>query len=104
MAQAISEAEDLLTCAQPAEHLESATPEEWYEQRAAWYAHNTFNQPPASKANEQLPQPDALLGLSWWNNLTEVERIAWMERAGNTGVAADAWAAFKAAGNGSEQA
>lgn len=38
---------------------------------------------------------DAELGMTWWNRLTERERAEWMERAGNTGVAADAWEAFK---------
>jgi hypothetical protein len=38
---------------------------------------------------------DAELGMAWWNGLTVPERREWMERAGNTGVAADAWAAFK---------
>ena len=38
---------------------------------------------------------DAELGMAWWNGLGEDERAEWMERAGNTGVAADAWKAFK---------
>jgi hypothetical protein len=38
---------------------------------------------------------DAELGMTWWNRLTRFERIEWMRRAGNTGVAADAWEAFK---------
>jgi hypothetical protein len=35
------------------------------------------------------------LGMTWWNGLTERERREWMARAGNTGVAADAWAEFQ---------
>jgi len=38
---------------------------------------------------------DGLLGMAWWNGLTRPERVYWMDVAGNTGVAADAWAAFK---------
>ena len=38
---------------------------------------------------------DAELGMAWWNGLDEDERAEWMERAGNTGVAADAWKAYK---------
>lgn len=38
---------------------------------------------------------DAELGMAWWNGLTERERAEWMKRAGNTGVAADAWEMFK---------
>ncbi len=39
---------------------------------------------------------DAQLGMTWWNGLTAAERREWMRRAGDTGVAADAWDAFKA--------
>jgi hypothetical protein len=39
---------------------------------------------------------DAQLGMTWWNNLTRAERDEWMRRAGDTGVAADAWSVFKA--------
>lgn len=38
---------------------------------------------------------DAELGMVWWNGLTERARIYWMHRAGDTGIAADAWEAFK---------
>lgn len=41
---------------------------------------------------------DEAMGIAWWNGLTEQERARWMLEAGNTGVAADAWAAFKAKG------
>ena len=47
----------------------------------------------SEKAN--APLADAELGIAWWNHLTETERADWMKRAGNTGVAADAWTAFK---------
>lgn len=40
---------------------------------------------------------DAKLGMVWWNRLPEPERAYWAREAGNTGVAADAWAAFKKA-------
>lgn len=36
-------------------------------------------------------------GVTWWNALTDEERVYWMDAAGNTGVAADAWEAFKRA-------
>jgi hypothetical protein len=42
------------------------------------------------------PETDAKIGMAWWNRLTEEERREWMHRAGDTGVAADAWAVFKA--------
>lgn len=42
-------------------------------------------------------EADALTGMVWWNALTLGERVYWMDAAGNTGVAADAWEAFKRA-------
>ena len=41
------------------------------------------------------PSTDALIGMTWWNRLTERERRDWMRRAGDTGVAANAWECFK---------
>lgn len=41
------------------------------------------------------PTTDDALGLCWWNHLTEHERREWMRRAGDTGIAADAWECFK---------
>lgn len=38
---------------------------------------------------------DDELGMAWWNSLTERERAKWSAAAGNTGVAKDAWEAFK---------
>jgi hypothetical protein len=38
---------------------------------------------------------DGKRGMAWWNGLTPGERVYWMERGGNTGVAADAWDAFR---------
>ena len=40
---------------------------------------------------------DETKGMAWWNGLSDEQRKEWMARAGNTGVAADAWAAFKTA-------
>jgi hypothetical protein len=37
---------------------------------------------------------DGLLGTAWWNGLTDSERAHWAALVG-TGVAADAWEAFK---------
>jgi hypothetical protein len=39
---------------------------------------------------------NARIGIAWWNSLSEREREKWMRLAGDTGVAADAWAAFQA--------
>ena len=38
--------------------------------------------------------PDALLGITWWNRISRVQRAHWLEVAGSF-VPADAWAAFK---------
>lgn len=38
---------------------------------------------------------DEAAGMTWWNALTEDERRYWMATAGDTGVVADAWAAYK---------
>jgi hypothetical protein len=38
---------------------------------------------------------DAHEGMNWWNSLPEELRRFWMDQAGNTGVVADAWEAFK---------
>ena len=36
-------------------------------------------------------------GMAWWNALDRRERAKWIKAAGDTGVAADAWHAFKTA-------
>ncbi|MGE4125482.1 MAG: hypothetical protein AB7E59_09510 [Pusillimonas sp.] len=46
--------------------------------------------------DEREPTPDEKIGMAWWNHASEEQRRFWMERAGNTGVPADAYAAFKA--------
>ncbi|HHK0379396.1 TPA: hypothetical protein ACQQJB_003569 [Pseudomonas aeruginosa] len=33
--------------------------------------------------------------MNWWNSLTTAERQRWMHAAGDTGIAADAWSAYK---------
>jgi phage repressor protein C with HTH and peptisase S24 domain len=33
--------------------------------------------------------------MDWWNGLNEADRRHWMEAAGNTGRASDAWDAYK---------
>ena len=38
---------------------------------------------------------DALLGMAWWNGLSEGERARWLDAA-DSAVPADAWAAYKA--------
>lgn len=40
-------------------------------------------------------EEDESTGLQWWNRLQEQPRCYWMERAGNTGNALDAWEAYK---------
>ena len=40
--------------------------------------------------------------MAWWNGLSVRDRAAWMKRAGDTGVVADAWAAAKALGGAEE--
>ena len=42
---------------------------------------------------------DDEIGMIWWNRLSERDRAEWSRAAGNTGVAADAWAAFRASQN-----
>ncbi|MDD2859563.1 MAG: hypothetical protein PHT60_15505 [Acidiphilium sp.] len=52
---------------------------------------------------EREPTADERAGMEWWNGLDEVARRFWMQQAGNTGRAVDAWDAYKrardAAGN-----
>lgn len=43
------------------------------------------------------PSADERAGMSWWNELTEADRRRWMREAGDTGIAADAWAAYQRA-------
>jgi hypothetical protein len=51
---------------------------------------------PSITLTREAAATDAQLGMDWWNGLPAAERREWMRRAGNTGVAADAWAVFKA--------
>ncbi|SAL86353.1 hypothetical protein AWB68_07998 [Caballeronia choica] len=44
---------------------------------------------------DREPTEDESTGLQWWNRLQEHARRYWMERAGNTGRALDAWEAYK---------
>lgn len=46
-------------------------------------------------AAPQVASTDEATGMAWWNGLDDAQRKDWMARAGNTGVVADAWAAFK---------
>lgn len=43
----------------------------------------------------EAPTADEAMGIAWWNGLDDAQRKDWMARAGNTGIAADAWAVFK---------
>ncbi|KSG21234.1 hypothetical protein AO946_26190 [Pseudomonas aeruginosa] len=47
------------------------------------------------KRIEGEPTDDEQAGIDWWNSLDEAARLHWMHYAGDTGVVADAWAAFK---------
>ena len=38
---------------------------------------------------------DEGIEIDWWKGLNDEQRKDWMARAGNTGVAADAWTAYK---------
>jgi hypothetical protein len=44
---------------------------------------------------EREPTDDERDGMTWWNGLEETARGFWAKKAGNTGRAADAWAAYK---------
>lgn len=44
---------------------------------------------------DRQPSADEHAGMTWWNSLTTAERQRWMRAAGDTGIAADAWSAFK---------
>jgi hypothetical protein len=44
------------------------------------------------------PNPDERAGMAWWNSLSDDARLYWLRRAGDTGRAADAWAAFQQEG------
>lgn len=46
------------------------------------------------KLDTRTPTDDEQAGIDWWNNLDEAARRHWMLQAGDTGVAADAWAAL----------
>lgn len=46
---------------------------------------------PSDKARER----DDAAGMIWWNALDKAQRKHWMEVAGNTGRAVDAWMAFR---------
>lgn len=50
-----------------------------------------------TEQSDREPSPDELAGIAWWNALDEAARRHWMQRAGNTGRAADAWATCKRA-------
>ncbi len=44
---------------------------------------------------EREPRTDERSGMDWWNGLGEGDRKFWMKKAGDTGVVADAWAAYQ---------
>lgn len=50
---------------------------------------------PTASQDDRKPTDDERAGMNWWNALTEAERRHWMRKAGDTGIAADAWAAFQ---------
>lgn len=44
---------------------------------------------------QERERDNAEMGIVWWNALNDKQRKHWMERAGNTGCAVDAWRAFR---------
>lgn len=60
----------------------------------------------APNSDDSSPKADEHAGMAWWNALDEDGRRDWMQQAGNTGRAADAWKVYKraAAENWSELA
>lgn len=44
---------------------------------------------------DRKPTHDEQQGMDWWNGMSRQERIRWLKIAGNTAIAADAWAAYK---------
>lgn len=44
---------------------------------------------------DRPPTTDERMGMAWWNSCSHEERRYWMSQAGNSGVPADAWNAFK---------
>jgi hypothetical protein len=44
---------------------------------------------------EREPTTYERSGIDWWNGLSELDRKFWMMKAGDTGVVADAWAAYQ---------
>lgn len=47
----------------------------------------------------QTPTGDDLAGFSWFNGLTDADRLFWLQQAGSA-APIDAWAAFKAVASG----
>lgn len=50
---------------------------------------------PPRAPDSAVPTDDARRGMRWWNAAPEPIRRFWMQKAGNTGRAVDAWKAFK---------
>jgi hypothetical protein len=44
---------------------------------------------------DREPTADERAGIDWWNGLSEGNRKYWMMKGGDTGVVADAWAAYQ---------
>jgi len=53
--------------------------------------------PPQGEDYGRARTADEDAGIAWWNALSVAERRHWMAAAGDTGVAADAWTAYKRA-------
>lgn len=70
--------------------------------RTVTKAHATYAQEKLQAVAKRSDAPSALdedgeEGITWWNGLDRRERAKWMKAGGDTGVAADAWKAFKLA-------
>lgn len=49
---------------------------------------------PTKPASDEANSTDARIGMAWWDNLTEAERLHWL-RAACSAMPADAWRCFK---------
>ena len=81
-----------VTCADTGEEYQEA--EGLVMSRALECVSHGFMSSGSSKATS-----DEDAGMIWWNALTHDGRRYWMATAGDTGVVADAWAAYKRSSN-----
>jgi hypothetical protein len=51
--------------------------------------------PAMTSPSEIIPTTDDILGMRWWNAQSRESRRYWMRRAGDTGLAVDAWREYQ---------